>query len=185
MDKHMENIPNELPQRLIEENLEIIVAPARDVPEEYVNQIINKSRQPHVMKYEGHEDVEGRFKDLAAYRQWAEKDRVVYLLIKRNAESAIADVGGILWFGEKHNELIEPAYNLTFGIRLYEGCVGKGLSKPFMQATHDDMQRFFPNHKLWLDFAEENIAARKAYESFGYVELAKTEDRIVMGYPKG
>lgn len=174
----MQNIPINLPDRLIEEGLSILFGAAREVSEEYVKQIIEKSRQPHVMKFEGHEDTEGRFKDIDTYREWAKKDRIVYLLINPKT----SDVGGILWFGEKTNELIDPSYNLTFGIRLYEGYVGKGLSKPFMQATHNDAKRFYPRHRLWLDFAKDNIAAQKAYQSFGYKELARTESRVVMGY---
>lgn len=180
----MEKVNTKLPERLIEESLQVVVAPADQVPKEYINQIIEKSKQPHVMKFEGHEDAEGRFKDIESYAKWAEKNRVVYLLIKPNEEGEFADVGGILWFGEKTNDLIDASYNLTFGIRLYEGYVGKGLSKPFMQVTHQDMERFFPDHKLWLDFAEENIAAKKAYTSYGYKELAAFEDRVVMGLDK-
>jgi hypothetical protein len=180
----MKNIPTKLPDRLAEEGLEIIVADAKDVPEEYIRQIITKSRQPHVMKFEGHEDAEGRFKDLAAYKEWASKDRVVYLLIRKGGKEA-AEVGGIAWFGKRENRLIDPSYGLTFGIRLYEGCVGKGLAVPFMRATHDDLKRFYPNQAIWLDFAEENIAARKAYSKFGYIDLTEADGRVVMGYQVG
>lgn len=173
----MDSIKTELPDRLVEENLDIIVAKAADVPDEYISQVIENSRQPHVMKFEGHEDVEGRFKDLTAYKEWAAKDRIIYLLITKEQK-----VGGIIWFGRKTNEHIDPSYNLTFGIRLYEGCVGKGLSKPFMRATHEDVKRFFPESKLWLDFAKDNIAARRAYESFGYSILSESDDRVVMGW---
>lgn len=174
----MQHIKTPLPERLHEEGLDVLVAWAKDVPEKYIYQIIKNSRQPHVMKYEGHEDVEGRFKDLSAYRQWAEKDRVVYLLVHKESD----EVGGIIWFGERHNELIDKSYNLTFGIRLYEGCVGKGLAVPFMGVTHSDVESFFPKRVLWLDFAEDNIAARKAYESFGYSVVAEGGGRVVMGY---
>lgn len=181
----MENIPTKLPDRLAEEGLEIVAAKAQDVPEEYVSQIITKSRQPHVMKFEGHEDAEGRFKDLQSYKKWAEKERIVYLLIRKGGGGEVPDVGGIVWFGRRENKLIDPIYDLTFGIRLYEGCVGKGLAVPFMRATHDDLKRFYPNQAIWLDFAEDNIAARKAYSKFGYEDLAEADGRVVMGYHIG
>lgn len=174
----MHPVKTKLPDRLIEERLDVVVSWAKDVPEKYVSQIITNSRQPHVMKFEGHEDAEGRFKDLEAYRKWAKKDRAVYLLIRKDSD----EVGGIIWFGERENRLIDPEYTLTFGIRLYEGCVGRGLAVPFMSVTHEDVEEFFPGRSLWLDFAEDNIAARKAYESFGYSVLAEGEGRVVMGY---
>lgn len=172
----MEKVTTELPERLSEEGLHIIVAWAKDVPAEYAEQVIKKSREPHVMKFEGHEDVEGRFKDLSAYREWAEKERVVYLLVKDK------EVGGIIWFGKRENAAAGEEYKLTFGIRLYEGCVGKGLSKPFMKVTHEDLKRFYPGENIWLDFAEDNVAAHKAYESFGYHTIGETDGRIVMGW---
>lgn len=181
----MDRIPAELPARLVEEGLEVVVAQAREVPEEFIKQVIAKSRQPHVMKFEGHEDAGGRFKDIDAYYKWAEKDRLVYLLLNKAEGEDARDVGGIIWFGKRENEHIDPSYSLTFGIRLYEGCVGKGLAVPFMKATHEDLARFYPGEAVWLDFAEENIAARKAYESFGYKHLGEADERVIMGYHIG
>lgn len=181
----MDKLPNTLPDRLIEEKLDVVVARAEDVPEEYIKQVIKKSRQPHVMKFEGHEDAGGRFKDLEAYSKWAEKERLVYLLLNKSEGPEDIDVGGIIWFGKRENEHIDPSYNLTFGIRLYEGCVGRGLAVPFMKATHEDLARFYPDQAVWLDFAEDNIAARKAYESFGYIHLTEADGRMVMGYHIG
>lgn len=180
----MKAIKTKLPQRLIEESLGIIVAFAKEVPEQYIAQLIAKSRQPHVMKFEKHEDTEGRFKDQEAYKAWAEKNnRLIYLLVSGNpSQPDTVDVGGIIWFGERKNDQIDSKYGLTFGIRLYEGYVGKGLSKPFMTATHEDMRKYYPDQSLWLDFVKENIAAKRAYESFGYTTLAENEKRIVMGY---
>lgn len=175
----MEEVPATLPERLVEEGLKVIVAWAKDVPDEYAAQVIKKSREPHVMKFEGHEDVEGRFKDLGAYREWAQKERLVYLLVRGK------DVGGIVWFGKRGNEVAGPDYKLTFGIRLYEGCVGKGLSKPFMRVTHGDLKRFYPKEAVWLDFAKDNIAAQQAYESFGYHHLGEAGGRIAMGWKQG
>ncbi|HEX5797051.1 MAG TPA: hypothetical protein VFX86_01525 [Candidatus Saccharimonadales bacterium] len=181
----MQKIPKKLPDRLVEEGLEVVVAKAKDVPEKYIKQIIKKSREPHVMKFEGHEDAGGRFKDLPSYKEWAKKERLVYLLIRKSGKDKSDDVGGIIWFGKRRNEHVDPLYDLTFGIRLYEGCVGKGLAVPFMKATHEDLKRFYPNQAVWLDFVEDNIAAKKAYESFGYEHLIKAEGRMAMGYKIG
>jgi hypothetical protein len=181
----LKKVPTKLPDRLIDEKLDVAVAKAEDVPDEYILQVIEKSRQPHVMKFESHEDAGGRFKDLAAYKKWAEKERLVYLLISHENGKKTPDVGGIIWFGKRQNELVDKKYQLTFGIRLYEGCVGKGLAVPFMTLTHEDMKRYYPTQSIWLDFVDENIAARKAYLSFGYEILNEADGRVVMGYPRG
>lgn len=175
----MQNVQVELPEQLKQNGLDVRVALAKDVPEDYVKQILDNSRQAHVMKFEGHEDVGGRFKDMEAYREWAEKDRLVYLLM--NGE----EVGGVIWFGERENENIDKEYSLTLGIRLYEGFVGKGLSKPFMSVAHEDMRRFYPAQSIWLDYDQDNTVAGKAYGSFGYQYLTQHDGRIIMGYKRG
>ena len=173
-----------LPSRIEEEGLRIDVYPAAEVPDQYVEQLIQKSRQPHVMEYEGHEDAEGRFKDIESYRSWAgAKQRIVYLLV-----SPSHDVGGIIWFGERENPLA-PGYGVTFGIRLYDkdeekgwnAYLGKGLAVPFMQATHTDAAKHFPNQGLWLDYVKGNEAAERTYTKFGYEKIAEEDGRIVMG----
>lgn len=166
----------DLPSRIAEEGLRIEVYPAHEIPEQYIEQLVQKSRQPHVMKYEGHEDAGGRFKDLKSYREWAgSKERIVYLLLSEND-----DIGGIIWFGERENPAA-PGYDVTFGIRLYEGYVGKGLAVPLMQATHADAAKHFPNKGLWLDYVKGNEAAERTYMKFGYSRIAEEDGRIVMG----
>lgn len=179
----MQKISLELPERIVEEGLNVVVSWANEVPLEYIQQVIKKSREPHVMKFEGHEDAEGRFKDVPSYKKWAEKERLVYLLVSGNPDDPKkSKVGGIIWFGKRDNEVAGDKYTLTFGIRLYEGCVGKKLSVPFMKVTHEDLPRFYPKEAVWLDFAEDNIAAERAYQSFGYRTIGETDGRIVMGY---
>ncbi len=175
----LDEITNELPERLKEMGLHIEVYEAQQLPDEYIEQLIQKSRQPHVLQYEGDEDAGGRFKDGQAFRDWSkDKRRIFYLLIDKN------DLAGVIWFGQRQNQHIDETFNLTFAIRLYEGFVGKGLSKPFMGVAHDGMEKYFPGQNIWLDFASENIAAQKAYESFGYEFLKQHDGRIIMGLNK-
>ena len=182
----MQKVSVDLPDRWVEEKLNVVGSWASEVPVEYIKQVIKKSREPHVMKFEGHEDAEGRFKDIPSYQEWAKKERLVYLLAHGNPDNpAESEIGGIIWFGKRANEAAGDEYSLTFGIRLYEGCVGKGLAKPFMKVTHDDLKNFYPGEAVWLDFAEDNIAAHKAYESFGYKIIGETDGRIVMGWKQG
>jgi RimJ/RimL family protein N-acetyltransferase len=163
-------------ERLNEARLEILRYWAEDMPLEFLDQLIAKSREAHVLKFEGHEDAAGRFKDRQAFIDWRTgKKRLFYLLVENS------NLAGVIWFGEKHNPHIDANYSMTFGIRLYEGYVGRGLSKEFMKLTHDDMKHYFGTAKIWLDFAEENIAAEKAYQSFGYKTLRRIDGRVIMG----
>lgn len=168
-----------MPEKLTELGLHLEVYEAQELPEKYLDQLIEKSRQAHVMEYEGHEDAEGRFKNRQAFKIWAkDKRRVFYLLLDND------NIAGVIWFGKRQNPQIGESYELTFAIRLYEGFVGKGLSKPFMTAAHQAMEKYFPGVSIWLDFAHENIAAQKAYESFGYKYLKQHDGRIIMGLDK-
>jgi hypothetical protein len=142
-----------------------------------VDQIIEKSRQAHVMKFEKHEDADGRFKDRDAYKIWAEKKRIMYLLLNLDNN----DLAGVIWFGERENPNIDAKYSLTFGIRLYEGYLGKGLSKPLMKVSHADVGDVLSNEYIWLDYDDKNFIAGKAYKSFGYKELGHSEGRKIMG----
>jgi hypothetical protein len=169
----------QLPEKLMGIGLRIEVYEAQDLPEIYLDQLIAKSRQPHVMEFESHEDAGGRFKNREAFEAWSEnKRRIFYLLLDGK------EVAGVIWFGERHNEHIDESYRLTFAIRLYEGYVGKGLSKPFMRVAHVGMEKYFPGKNIWLDFNGDNIAAQKAYESFGYEYIAEKDGRIIMGLKK-
>lgn len=143
----------------------------------FLDQIIQKSRQPHVMKFEKEEDAEGRFKDREAYKAWAAKKRILYLLLN----PADNDLAGVIWFGKRQNPHIDPKYSLTFGIRLYEGYLGKGLSKPLMNASHNDVKNVLSDQYIWLDYDTENFIAGKAYKSFGYEGLGRDEGRVIMG----
>lgn len=157
-------------------HLKLFRAEASELDSKLVDQIVEKSRQPHVMKFEANEDAGGRFKNRESYQAWANKERIIYILL-----SSTDDVAGIIWFGKRQNTNIDSKYKLTFGIRLYEGYTGRGLSKPLMKASHIDARSIFKEQYIWLDYAESNFIAGKAYKSFGYEELAAADDRIIMG----
>lgn len=173
----MKEITKNIPDRFQENHLRIFVTEADKIEENFLKQILEKSRQDHVMQFEGHEDAGGRFKDVQSYREWAAKGRTIFILTDETGK----DLGGILWFGKRNNPNIDPKYTLTFGIRLYEGFVGKGLSKPLLIIGHEELGNYFDDKYIWLDFASENIIAGKAYSSFGYEILNEADGRVIMG----
>lgn len=173
----MKNIELEDANSLAKNNLELYRIDANKIDFKFLDQIIKKSRQPHVMKFEADEDAGGRFKNRAAYKDWAAKRRIIYLLLSPGR----SDLAGVIWFGKRQNPNIDKKYTLTFGIRLYEGYLGKGLSKPLMNASHSDIKNVLPDNYIWLDYDENNFIAGKAYKSFGYRELGRAEGRVIMG----
>lgn len=194
---------SELPERLQERGLDVLVTDARELSDDYVQQLVDKSRQDHIVEFEGHEDIgtpeaPGRFRDVASYREWADgKQRVFYMLINdalRPDGLEVPDIGGVIWFGKRENEHA-PGRALTFAIRNYARdesrgwgqYVGTGLGTPFMQATHRDLLNWYQDEKIWLDLVEGNDPAYNLYSKNGYFELDRLNDeahggqrRIVM-----
>jgi RimJ/RimL family protein N-acetyltransferase len=173
----MKQIELDKENALSQNKLNLYRIEADEIDLSLADQIIKKSRQPHVMKFEKEEDAEGRFENRESYKAWASKERVLYLLLN----SADNDLAGIIWFGKRKNPNIDDKYSVTFGIRLYEGYLGKGLSKPLMQASHSDVGNILSDKYIWLDYDKDNIIAGKAYRSFGYEELGQADGRVIMG----
>lgn len=172
----MEQINLDADSSLKQNGLNLYRTEADKLEFKFIDQIIEKSLQPHIMKFEKHEDAGGRFKNRDSYRAWAKKKRILYLLLSQEN-----DLAGIIWFGSRENPNIDSRYSLTFGIRLYEGYLGKGLSKPLMQASHRDISNVLTGKYIWLDYDKKNFIAGKAYRSFGYEELGQADGRVIMG----
>jgi GNAT superfamily N-acetyltransferase len=190
-----------LPERLQADGLGILACYAHEVPDEHALQIIGKSRQDHIMEFEGHEDVTGdpyRFRSLEDYRIWANgKERVFYMLVNdalRPDGLEVPDIGGVIWFGRRQNEQALGC-DITFAIRLYEQNDSHGWAKyrqrrlgsPFMQATHQDLRNYYQGEKIWLDLVADNEPAHNLYLKNGYRDLIEFNDpthdgqrRIVM-----
>ncbi|GEM_PF-5543417 len=164
---------------LRQNNLLLLRFDARELPEDLVAQLLEKSHQPHIKKYVGKGLVEPRFSSRAAYTQWAAKGRTVYMLV----DEATHDLAGIAWYGKRLHDRIDKKYTWSFGIRLYEGYVGKKLAKPLIQVSLDDMHRQMDGatQYVWLGYDEQNEAAGRAYVSCGYTQLLHENGRIIMG----
>lgn len=57
---------------------------------------------------------------------------------------------------------------------------GKGYGKTATKLVLDCMERDGRYHKVVLCYIEGNDAAKKLYESFGFVEIDRDEDEIIM-----
>ncbi len=126
-------------------------------------QLIELSKQPHILEFE-HEDSKyrGRFARQKNISEWMASGRIVYALTEGR------DLKGISWFRISQPEEFSSGYQLTFGIRLYEGAVGRGFCMPFMREVHTDMAQFGQGCGIWLSAKQDNFRAIDKYEQFGY-----------------
>jgi hypothetical protein len=195
--------PEALPTRLKEEGLSIFVTDAASLEDNYIQQLVEKSQQPHIQAFEGHEDVgtpevPGRFRSIEDYRAWASsKQRMMLMLVdatKQLDADGTPDIGGIAWFGNRENRQA-PGRSVTFAMRNYAASelrqwaqyTGRGLAVPFMDTAHKLARDIYPNEKLWLDLVEGNNASLRMCLRNGYQEIVRHDDtahggqsRIVM-----
>lgn len=181
-----------LPTRLQEERLDVLMVSAATLTDNYIQQLVDKSRQPHIAVFEGHEDVgtslaPGRFRSIKDYRRWAEnKERVIFMLIDTANQldsNETPDIGSIAWFGKRQHELA-PGRSVTFAMRNYAAdkqrqwaqYTGRGLAVPFMDTTHKLARDIYPNEKLWLDIVDGNDASRAMCVRNGYQEIVRHND---------
>jgi GNAT superfamily N-acetyltransferase len=154
----------------------------------YGIQLVQKSKQEAIVRHTP-ADSQDRFKDPEAFQRWVEKDRYIHLLT-----SAEGDLCGIIWYGREAMPLAEDvstAPNYFFAIRLYDGYRGKGLAKPFMRASLNDLAAWLDDEGklescrgVWLETSADNSAAMAIYPAFGYQEVGRlttdSHDRVVM-----
>ena len=121
-----------------------------------------------------------RFKNRQAFEEWQQKGREIFTLNNKNN-----DLVGIVWTGLKElpeadwTEKFETnKYKLSFSIRIYGEARGKGLGVDFMRKCIGDKK------DIWLATSNDNIAAKKIYERFGFRQVSKPsdKDKIVMIY---
>ncbi len=186
----------EVPDTLKKADIQVIRFWAHDAPEFFVDQLLQKSRQPHITEHTSdicRDDActsPGRFASRQSYDTWATQKRLVYAMVGGyDAVTGTGDVGGVVWFGErKHPDV--PDSKLTFAIRNYAGdddrgwgtYVGRGFGRPFMGVAHQDMYTAssFAGSSVWLSVETANEAAAHVYQKFGYQQIVDDGTRIVM-----
>jgi GNAT superfamily N-acetyltransferase len=148
-------------------------------------QLIQKSRQPNILKYTPN-DAKERFGDQAMLQKWLDKGREIHWLLGSGH-----DLAGIIWYGKSKFPLdiqLPETPQETFAIRIYEGYSGHGLARSFMtQSLHVAIKlkkdRGEPIVGIWLQTDLDNQAAVAAYTKFGYQEVARDKIRVTMILP--
>ena len=159
----------------------------RGVPEHLARQLIEKSRQKHIENWTPG-DAEYRFTDTQSIERHIAKGRSMYLLAQGE------DLAGTIWYGKKDfpsQEQSPQAPNQTFAIRIYEGYLGQGLAKPFMDLTLKEYLWSFMEtpredtfNGLWLSMDVDNPIA-VFYLKYGYQMVAQPDGRIFMVLSEG
>lgn len=150
-----------------------------------VEQLIEKSRQPNILKYTPN-DAAKRFGDRAMFDAWKAGGREIYWLVGEGG-----DLAGIIWYGKKDFPLqidLPEKPTETFAIRIYDGYSGHGLAVPAMRQTlrmHEQaaVARGETPPGIWLETDVDNPAALKVYTRFGYQEVSRDDKRVNMILP--
>lgn len=169
----------EAPVTFLPDGLNVTIATSFAELEPFASQIVEGAKQPHIQEFE-YEDSwpRGRFASVEDIDTWMDTPRTVYFMSKM----ATGQQAAIVWFsprpyGYMHGEAHH--FNNTFGIRIFEGFEGRGLSQPLMRFTHDTQRIIDPDmHGVWLSAKPENERAVRAYEKFGYIRH-KTADGLL------
>jgi phosphoglucosamine mutase len=146
------------------------------------NQLIQKSRQPNILKHTPN-DAQKRFGDQAMLEKWLTKGREIHWLL-----GAANDLAGIMWYGKSTFPLdlqLPEIPQETFAIRIYDGYSGHGLAKPFIRQSlriyeERKQARGEPIRGIWLQTDIDNPAAMAVYGKFGYTEVFRDERRATM-----
>ena len=126
-------------------------------------QLVKKSLQPHILEHCWEDSLRnGRFGSESLVQKWMSIGRFVYTMTENE------ELRGVSWFRDSPVEALDSEHRMTFGVRLYEGAVGRGLAMPFMRAVHLDLLRLRSGSGIWLSVRHNNERARELYERFGY-----------------
>ena len=161
--------------------LQLHVWPADSTQEQSINfrnQIISKSREPHIEFWEPQDAIE-RFSDTTNYEKWASQGRIIIGLAQG------AELGGICYFGKKAMPVgFDQSPSVTVGIRMYESMQGKGLAFPFFKQAHEVLRRYMSADRFWLSARVDNERAKHLYEKYGYVERGTVAGLSIMTYDR-
>ena len=110
-------------------------------------------------------------------------ERAAFLWIDRSIEldDGICELAGGSWFSSREFPLEQnKKYDVTFGIRLFEGYAGRGLGRHYIEAANQAAKPYAANHGVWLSADERNLRARRLYENAGYSYRGILNKRVYM-----
>lgn len=151
--------------------------------EKLIDQLVIKSKQPHILKSTPN-DAAKRFTDKKAFYVWYGDNHVIHWLLGEQN-----DLAGIIWYTDKKYPIdtvpVDENPSETFAIRLYDGYIGHHLSVPFMKyslrvAASKKKEKGIEQADMWLQTTPDNPAAIASYSKLGYKETYRDPKKVIM-----
>jgi ribosomal protein S18 acetylase RimI-like enzyme len=140
------------------------------------SELAARSKEPEIVKW-APRDRNERFTNITAANNWhREGSRTVYTLHKDSA------VVGIIWFSYSLKPELQADY--TLAVRMYDQVRGRGYTRAFMTAVHDDFRKEYQGN-IWLVTDADNERAQKMYEHHGYRKVGIDNGRTLMQQKSG
>jgi RimJ/RimL family protein N-acetyltransferase len=139
---------------------------------EMAKSITNMCKQLSIREY-CPRDYSERFSDQASTEVWLTKGRLVFLLLKRQAEQLT--LAGYGWSGASISPQV-PDADMTFALRIGEDDQRKGLSTPFARLILAGTRSMQSVHHFWLETWQSDAAAVHVYHKLGFKEVAQLVD---------
>lgn len=133
------------------------------------SQLTKMALEPAIQEYCPN-DSGSRFIDIDATRQWLQKGRAVFLVMKK--QGTALQLAGYGWTGSGTTALIASG-RTTFAIRVGELGQGKGLATPFARLIISASAVRNQAKDFWLETWASNAAAVHVYHKIGFVDVAQ------------
>src|SRR5205085_1668406 len=131
---------------------------------EYAEAIIEMAQEPTILEYCPN-DAGNRFASMEAVERWLSKQRLTFLLLKREANDALR-LAGYGWIGNKDSSHV-PGGHATFALRVGDQHAGKGLAAPFSTLMAAGSAITYDVGDIWLETWASNGAAVHIYHKVG------------------
>lgn len=141
----------------------------RGLTTEIAEKIIEMALEPAICEYCPN-DSGSRFIDLDATRQWLQKGRAVFLLMRKQDNGL--ELAGYGWTGKGSSKWVKDGQT-TFAIRIGKAGQGQGLATPFSRLIVSASAIKYGAQDFWLETWASNAAAVHIYHKIGFVDVAQ------------
>lgn len=135
-------------------------------------QVLAMSQEPSIREF-CPKDCSERFADQAATERWLAKKRIMFALLKREADKL--SLVGYGWAGAGSSPHV-PGGETTFAIRIGEAGQGQGLAVPFSWLIVAGSAVLFGARNFWLETWGSNGGAVHVYHKIGFETVAEEPD---------
>lgn len=163
--------------------LAIVAVDPSALTKDVMGQLVRKSQQNHVRKFEFHQDIgppeaPGRFRSVKRCREWlCEENRRMFMLAEASGSmnpEELENVLGIAWFGREVSQHA-PGASVSFGVRAYGHSdisrgemTGQHVAGQFVGAVHEMVKTQFVGESVWTHTSSADYGLQNILEALGY-----------------